>query len=553
MRLKFLPLPVLAFTAILFLASCSKKTNTQGRFIPAGAAIVVHVNAASVSAKLPWDEVKQNELFKTMYADSSLSSFAKAALDNPENTGIDSKKDLIFFMVKDSTGGYIAFEGAIKDAAKFKAYNAAALKDATSSEKNGVQYMADKRTTVSWDKDKFIVIADAPEMSQLNDMNRMMNKDTTLTMPLVPSRDGAATAAALYVLAEDKSMAKNEKFSKLVNNKGDIHFWMNIQALMEGNAGMAAMSMVNLGKLYENSFTAGTANFDNGQVNIDMESYAGKEMTELWKKYSGSKISSDMVKRLPAKDIAVFIAMNFKPEGIKEFVKLLGVEGLINMGAGMIGFNVDDFVKANKGDILLAFSDITKDSAGKTNANFLFAATVGDKASFDKLVTAGNKMGKDQLGTGAQEIFYNRNDPYFAIGNKKENVNQFVTKEGSSSFDFMDKIKGGPVGGYVNLQYILAAVRNEAGKDSLALVALDASAKIWKDIILSGGAFKDGSVTQHIEINMVDKTNNSLKQLNTYIGVMSKVALQKKKENKINEIRLPGNFSPMMDSAIRVQ
>lgn len=553
MQFKFFPTLLFAFTALLFITSCGKKTNTQGLYIPATAAVIVHVNSEAISSKLPWEEVKQNVLFKSLYADSSLSSYVKSAMDNPENTGIDSKKDLLFFMVKDSAGAYVAFEGTVKDAAKFKTYNTAALKDAMASQKNGVEYLSNKRTTVSWNKEKFIVIADAPEANQLNNIDKLMNKDSSLTAPPATSRDGLSTAASLYQLSENNSMAKNEKFSKLINNKGDVHIWLNTQALYEGNAGMAALSMVNISKLYEGSFTAGTINFENGQVIVDLDSYAGKEMTDLWKKYGGSKISNDMVKRLPAKDVAVLIALNFKPEGIKEFVKLLGVEGLINMGSGLIGFNLDDFVKANKGDILLSVSDITKDSSGKTDANILFAASVGDKASFDKLVNAGNKMGKQQLGISASKIFYNRNDPYFAIGNKKESIDQFVAKEGNSQFDFMNKIASGPMGGYVNLQYILNSMRDEAGKDSLGLVALDASLKFWKDIIMSGGNFKEGAVTQHIEINLLDKTNNSLKQLNTYIGIMANVIKEKKKETSITEIRLPGITYPGPDTSAMVQ
>jgi Domain of unknown function (DUF4836) len=541
-----------AAAAMLLMASCSKKSNTQGRYIPANAAVVVLVNSEAISAKLPWEEVKQNELFKSLYADSSITSLVKAALDNPENTGIDTKKDMLFFLMKDSTGGYVVFEGAIKDAAKFKTYNAAALKNAAASEKNGIQYLAEKGTTVSWDKDKFIVIADAPDMNQVNNFDPSVDRDS-LPMP-VPApvkvfRDGVSTAAALYALAENKSMAKDEKFSKLVGKKGDIHFWMNTQALYEGNEGMASMSMVNLRKLYEDSFTAGTVNFENGQVNVDILSYAGKEMANLWKKYGGTKLNSDFSNRFAAQNVAAFFAMNFKPEGIKEFVKLLGVDGFINMGTAFLGFNLDDFVKANKGDILLALSDITKDTAGKTSANFIFAATVNDKASFDKLVAAGSKMGKDQLGSDASKLFYNRNDPYFAIGNNKTAVDNFVSKTGNAQLAFLNKIASSPIAGYANLQYIFSSMKETATKDSLGMQALDLSSKLWKDVTLNGGDFEDGGVTQHIEINLQDKSTNSLKQLNTYFGSMGAILKQKKQEPNINDLRLPGNFPSGIDTS----
>ena len=557
MSSKFLPALLVSFAAIFFMSSCSKKSNTQGRYIPSNAAIVLHVNAGSLLEKLPWEEVKQNDLFIKLYADTSLSSFVKSAMDNPENTGIDTKKDLIFFMVKDSTGGYLAFEGTVKDAAKFKTYNTAALKNATASEKNGIQFLVSERTTVTWDKDKFIVIADAPEVSRINDLDKIMKDDSVkIALPKMAStRDGIATATLLYSLAEDNSMAENEKFSELVNTKGDMHFWVNSEAIYQGTPntpGMAALGMLNISKLYQGSYATGTVQFENGKIDVALKSYAGKEMTDLIKKYSGTKINSEMVKRLPAKDVAVFLAMNFKPEGIKEFAKLIGIDGLVNMGAAQFGFNLDDFVKANKGDIVFSISDIVKDTSGKTNAAVLFAASKGDKASFDKLVAAGKKFGGGKSGTGAPNFYFNQDDKYFSIGTKKEYIDQFVAKEGDSKFDFFDKISSGPIGGYVNLQYIMASLRDQASKDSLGLAALDASLKVWDNIIMNGGEFKNGGITQHFEINLVDKTTNSLKQLNKYARVMANIVRQKEKQESNVDTRLHGDTN-LVRSPLPVQ
>jgi hypothetical protein len=556
MRSKFVPVLLLSIAATFFLSSCSKKKNTIGRYVPANAAIVVHVNAESVTAKLPWEEIKQNDLFKAIYADTSLSSYTKAALDNPESTGIDIKKDLVYFMVKDSSGGYAAAIGTVKDAAKFKAYNAAALKNATSSEKDGVQYMVSDRTTVSWDKDKFIVLSDAPEMKQMNDLDKVIGKDTTRVIIPKSTRDGVSTASMLYALKEDNSLAEDEKFSELISTKGDIHFWANSEALNAGNFGAAAMGgigMANISKLYKGSFTTGTVQFENGKIDVDMKSYAGKEMTDLLKKYGGTKIDADMVKRLPAKDVALFLAMNFKPEGIKEFLKLIGMDGFANLGASQFGFSVDDFVKANKGDILLSVSDITKDTAGKMNAAILFAGSKGDQPSFDKLVVAGKKLGSDALPGGAPNFYFNQNDKYFSIGTKKEYIDQFAAKTTDNNFAFFDKISSGPIGGYVNMQYILTSVRSAASKDSLAVAAIDASLKIWDHVLISGGEFKGGGVTQHVEINLVDKTTNSLKQLNQYAAVIGNIARQKEKDKGSWDIRLRGDTTKASMDSLMVQ
>ena len=58
---------------------------------------------------------------------------------------------------------------------------------------------------------------------------------------------------------------------------------MNSESLNNGSPGHAALSMLNLSKLYEGSYTTGVVNFDNGQINMDFKSYSGKEMTEITK------------------------------------------------------------------------------------------------------------------------------------------------------------------------------------------------------------------------------------------------------------------------------
>ena len=341
--------------AVLLFSSCSK-TNKQGRYIPKNAAMVVLVNGESISSKLPWAEVKQNELFKQLYQDSSLDLFIKTALDNPDNTGIDTKKVFLFFVQKDSIGGYVAMEGTLKDAAKFKQFNSQMAKGSVETEKNGIHFLSSDKITSSWDKEKFVIVIDAPEINDINKFSKSF--DTAATSKQLVKRDGIAVCSQLFELKENNSLGKEAKFTDLVKTSGDIHFWMNIGEFNSGSAGMAALSMLNMSKLYEGSIATATANFENGKILLDMKSYGSKEMTQLWKKYAGSKVDEDMINRIPAKDVAVLVALNFKPEGIREFIKLAGMEGLVNMGSAFLGFNLDDFVKANKGDILFSLSDI---------------------------------------------------------------------------------------------------------------------------------------------------------------------------------------------------
>lgn len=521
---------MLIVAALVIFSSCSKKSNKEGRYIPKNASVAFLLNGESLSSKLPWEEIKQNEIFKELYADTSMQAYMKTALENPENTGIDTKKNLLFFVQKDSLGGYVAFEGTIKDAAKFKEFNSKAAKDAAETEKDGIHYISTKRITSSWDKEKFVVVIDAPEMDQSSKYRNFDDTSFTPT-PAVSKRNLTETAGAIYALSEDNSLAKDEKFTDLVGTKGDIHFWVNIASLTGGSREMAALSMMNVGKLYEGSVMTGVANFDNGKINVDIKSYSGKELSDLYKKYSGTKLDMDMIKRIPSKDVAGLFALSFKPEGLKELIKLTGMEGFINIAVTQLGFTFDDFIKANKGDILVSVSDIKKDSSGKPGMNAIFAASIGDKVAFEKLVAAGNKMAKQRFGDGSDAfVSYSMSDKFFALGTDKPSVNKFLSSANNSNPGFLDKISGASSVFYLNLPVLMTSMSSELSRDSLDNLAFQASIKTWESVIVTGEGFKDGATNMHAEINLVDKNTNSLKQLNKYIETMGQIQQEKKKK-----------------------
>ena len=535
MQTRFKLTLIVSVTAILFLSSCGSKTNKEGRYIPANAAFVLHMNGQSLNAKLPWEEIKQSELFIQAYADSSVPVILKTVMDNPENTGIDVKNDILVFVIKDSSGGYVAVEGTVKDAAKFKQFNKNVNKTlATESEKDGIHFISSNSMTASWKEQKFVMVMDA---TGLNSMYKMkgMYADSTIVSPAM-KKDLNAIATQIFALKENSSLGKEEKFTDLMKTTGDVHFWMNIEALGLGSSdmpGMAALSMVNFKKIYEGSRISGTVNFDNGKINADLTSYSGKEMTALINKYSGDKINSDMVKRIPSKNLAALLALNFKPEGIREYLKLLGVDGFANMGTAFLGFNLDDFIKANKGDILLAVTDLMQDSTGRPDFSALFSASIDDKVSFDKLIQAGKKLGKDKFnGETGPSIFYNMNENYFAIGNKKQDIDKYTATANNSNSELFDKLSGSSSGAYINFRYILKSMSIDAKRDSLENIMYDASVKMWDDLIFKGTGMKNGGNSMHLEINLLDKNTNSLKQLNKYLSILGALQMQQRDRNK---------------------
>lgn len=542
-------IPLLAAIAVLILASCSKK-NKEGRYIPKDAAVAVHVNGASLSSKLPWEEVKQNVLFQEMYKDSSTATFIKQALENPDNSGIDTKNSLVFFAQKDSLGGLIAFTGTIKDAEKFKLFTLDITKGGVESEQDGVNYISKAPVCVGWNKEKFLYIVNTPELN----MQAYVRRYTDTIGEAPRARDLGATCKTLFNLSAGNSLGEDEKFTHLVKKTGDIHFWMNSEELNKDNAAMPALAMLNMSKLYKGNITTAAINFENGKILMDVKTYASKEITELYKKYGGKNIDEDMIKRLPSKDVAAVFAMSFKPEGIKEFLKVLGLDAIANLGlTTTAGFSLDDFIKANKGDILIAITDLKKkpvvidsvvmdSSKSILQPDVIFTSSIADKESFNLLIKAGEKLGKNIPDNFP--VTYKTDGKHFAIGNSKESIDKYFSGT-TNNFDFLNKINGQPFGGYINFQFILKAIESDMTKDSTAKVIYDASLKMWDNVYLKGGNYDDGGITQTIEVNLIDKNTNSLKQLNQYLGLLVQIREKKKREQSLVEIEEVTAYPPL--------
>ena len=535
---------LLALAIVLLLASCNK-TNKQGKLVPSDAAFVLHINGQSLNEKLPWDEIKKNELFKKINADTTIPAFAKNVLDNPDNSGVDIRSDLILFAQKDSAGGIVAFEGTLKDAVKFRLFNLDASKGGSESEKDGIHFISKAPGCVGWNKEKFVYLFDAPQMNKHTATS--YTDDTTVP---VKNRDILAACKAIFDLKENNSLGNDEKFTSLMNKNGDAHLWVNTEQIYKGMAGDGELSMLKMDKLYEGNIMTATANFESGKINVDYTTYVGKDLKAIFKKYSGGNIDDDMLKRIPSKNVAVAMALHFKPEGIKELINLTGMEGIVNIGLVFMGFSLDDFIKANKGDISFALTDIRskKDSTvykgmdGKDKVynnmsyepDFMFAAAIGDKDAFNLLIKAGKRLSKDKMDNGDSTITYTTSDKYFAIGNSKDNITKYLAGNSNNSPDFISHLSGNPFGGYINLQYIMKAMEMQITKDSNEKIIYAASLKMWDNIYIKGGQYDDGGINYSFEINMLDKNTNSLKQLNQYLGLVGNIMEEQKKEEAHN-------------------
>jgi hypothetical protein len=542
----------LLFLVFLFTAASCKQTDKIGKLVPADAGVVIHVNGNRLSDKLSWQEIRNTDWFKDMYTQGK-DSVAKKLMDDPESSGIDTKADLIFFTKQQGNGGYFAFTGTIKDAKAFEAFNKNISKE-NSTKADGYSSIAfGKDGVVTWNDDRFIYITNAPATNPAR-MNVGYDQDEPAYQSSFTPDSLRLFAKQLFVLDGDNSLGRDDKFTDMIKEDGDMHFYINYGE-MYSNMAMGMMSMMKMNLLFEGNIAAATINFDDGRITMKSKQYYGKELSDLLEKYDSKKIDKAILNRIPSKDVVAVFAMNYPPQGIKEFTKLIGVDGMVNGFLGEVNYSIEEFQKANKGDLLIVVSDFSvsklesenvvpgeppvRSSRNMPDVKVLFATSVNDRAAFDKLISTFKKE-KDKMGEipSIPSITYSLNNDWFAASNSQDYVNQFLAG-GDNNHPFTEKLSGHSYGGYMDIQKLLKGMKAWSNDTTTKSPGFDASIAMWQDAWFTAGEYKNGSISAEGVINLVDKKTNSLKQLNQYINTISKSFRETKRSWEPQEETIP--------------
>ncbi|MBZ4188803.1 DUF4836 family protein [Niabella beijingensis] len=530
---------ILSSCLVLFFAACNKGGKT-GLLVPKDAGLVVHIDLASLSSKLTWAEIKQTAWFTEALAQTK-DSLGRQLLNDPEASGIDPKGGLVFFMRRNGNNGYVAFEGRLKDAALFSKMIETGSKGTVKIEKDGelnVARSSDNESAVLCFNDKlFVAVIDASGLE-----HKIPGGQHSFENVQKYSPDSLKFFAKnTFQLKGDQLLDADKRFESLITDKADMHYWVNSGNLYGGSLpGM--LSMMKFSTLLEGNISTGKANFDNGKITLDALNYYGKELTDLLKKHSGKAIDNETISHLPNQDVLAAFALNYPPDGVRDFLKMLGVDGIANAAMGQLGISAEDFIKANKGSLAFALNDVQVSSTPSavtlgngeqipyekehTKLDFVFGSAVGDKASFQKLIDAFNSKMKNQLpgGDSLDNSVKNKlGDQWFALGSTDAATDAFLA--GNQKPAYAQSFAGHTFGGYVNLQkaFTTALANN---RDSAYKKNLELSAAFWKTATAYSD-IRDGQAYSKVEVTLADGSANALKQLNRYVDQMYQ-ALPKK-------------------------
>lgn len=523
------PLALVALIMAILLVSCSQGGKT-GLLVPKDASVVVHINLKSLSQKITWDELKSSKWFHTA-AGGENDSLAAQLLNEPSSSGIDLNNDLVFFTARHNGKDYGSLQGKLADVAAFeKTLVAADGGTRQVSSKDDLKYYATEDALVTWNNDRFVFVQN---QDALGDFAMGVERKTWK----MPADTLFLLTRHLLSLKGDKLLDSDKRFASLIKEEGDLHIWYNAGVMVGNNFGLYAQ-MMKIGTLVDGSVGAATLHFDNGRIVLKGTQYYGDEMTRLIKKNMPSVVSQENINRLPSSNVLLAGVLNYPPKGLHELFKITGTEGFINGYVSESGYSLEEFIKANKGDIVFAITDvgIALDSVeyeglngkkeyfvnNKPDLSFVAGVSVNDKEAFGKMVSIIQQQ-TQKVDRAKPDVEYTLGDDWFIVGSDRSNIDAF--KNGNTKPAYSDKISGHHSAFFIDFQTIMSKVRQlkDESKEPLSESdgwLLENSAKIWKDLTMYGDV-KEGKVISVVELNMMDKETNSLKQLNAYLNALA--------------------------------
>lgn len=588
-----------AVTTAVVLSSCSK-TPDESRFIPKTAGVVIELNAKQLTNKLVTNGITMDKLFDATQNKDTSNEVMKAWKD-AENSGIDLQShffaSFVFQGQPSEHKSYLSLTASLKDADKFEAFLKKTVPDFSLKNQKDFKYIWESKehALIGWTKSAVIYISaidpdswrkldptgvgggrryyDSDDQQQDVDSATSAGPASTVSPVALRAVDDdaeiktwAAEVDHLFHLKSDETAGSIDAFGKLMKENADAGVFVNPTAI--ANSAQLSMIPANVKKLLEGTYATGTVNFENGKILFGSNTYYGKEIADIYKKYGKKEIDLDMLKKYPSDNITGFLCYAFDFRMIGEIIRATGMDGLVNaMVTGKSGLTMDDILNAFEGQITYVASDfaITKkeskyfpgEFSEEPAAKWIYSLKVGNKDAFNKLMTSpmlkevftkqGNEYVLANPVAAASMPAMSINDKYVTLGSDSALLQQYLAGKGSIKLPegIEGKVKGGMVGGYANLEKIIS-ILPEDKLDSAEKPIVAKAKNLLKDVVVTSK--NDGTSLQHAEavLTFKNKDQNSLVQLINLGTEAAKVMKAKKDREKAYEDSL---FAAPVDTA----
>ncbi|HET9823676.1 MAG TPA: hypothetical protein VFP87_00005, partial [Chitinophagaceae bacterium] len=424
--------------------------------------------------------------------------------------------------------------GAIKDATQFAVMlKKSSLQSQTVNIRNG-KLIIDKKTAIAWNKEIFVIAENA-------------SKELSPTPPAnARSVDEAAKEKQFAercktLLNKQKNSLKDERFTSLLREQGDVYLWIdNVQAQSQkkGKAPQI-VAMFNNNLMGSSDHTAGVISFENGKIAMDTRRYVSASLDSFYRKYPPGNLNVEMASRLPVGHPIVIFSFRFSPAMVSEIIAKAGGQKYVDSLAQK-GIRIDDIASAIKGDGTLALmkvdevSEVDSVTRGMNGIQLFFAGGINDKTKFaelsDRLQASKNDSSTNQQARKMKPVMLSK-DSIFVVSLSRVAAEKFLAAPGGNE-DIRKLIS--PYASYpsaclMDLKTIFGFVMQGVSKNRSEEDVRHTSEALamFDKLITYGGQYVNGSVTSKFELTLSNKDDNSLKQFINLVELLKTMGNKK--------------------------
>ncbi|GAC1399874.1 MAG: hypothetical protein NVSMB63_19650 [Sediminibacterium sp.] len=544
MKLILRSMAILLFLATVF-SSCKNNAPKEAKYIPKTASVVLVLDPHSLQDKLQKGGISMDTLLKKVFHNDSLDTKDREKINELRtNAGINWNSRLYFFVSQkgnpaDTRENVVNLMGSLSDAGKFEAFlqKQDELKNKEVKKESSYSYMVTgDGTMVAWNDQLVIATMYTHTEKPVFDTATMQFRK-----PPVVNREAAMKKEVdtYFTQKEDASLASVDVFTGMFKAKADGY------AFTGSNSSLAALSMMplqlpKLEDLLKDNYAATTLSFEDGRILAQSTTYTNKLLSGLLKEYAGPTVNLSLIEHYPSDRINGIMMASFNPEIFGGLLRQLEVEGLANGFLQKAGFTSQDLYRSLKGDIAVVVSDLgmlqpepqlKKDESSmirkKPAGKLIFNATVGDKASFMKLMDKAAEQGyvvkqgntyKGGALLSVLGLYLAADEKNLVLASDSLTYTQYMANTGKAviSSDALNRFKGKSTVCYVDIASTLNGLMQEAHNSNYSH-SVQTAKETFKDVIATSDNFDGTSIKAQIEVRMQNEKQNSLVTLTSLL------------------------------------
>lgn len=521
--------------AVALFAACSRIPENT-RYIPADAVAIVGINISSLGKKIAWNLITGSKLFKEikkrMPADN-----AGAALGGIENAGFDVSNTFFVYTKPDTrfeNGIYTVGLLPLDDAGQWEQYMTRVFTGVVTTQRNGrKEARLGTGMYVAWTPELLIVV-NAVLLTEDEEGNITANESADM-LPLQAEVDRA------FMVPTANPINALDRFNKFAKKGYDLAFWINYGKLVNNYSDLMQLSIngVSLatGDWKDAILTAGF-NFTKGKIAGDVRYYLPAMVAEVTKEFGEVVADKEMLDRLPKSELDLLMSMHISPKGVKALLEKAGLFGLTNVGLTTQGLDVDYVLDAFSGDMAILISDFSlgaemvsdpfmgqmvthkKQKAAMSVTCVVKAANV---ANFNRLLemTTADQMIKTSNGyilplSTRDSVHLVQQGKFAVISNNRNYAYGFYDgrfKNEQLPDLVSEKVYDRPFAFFLNIRKLFRNVDPAVSTSPRDSAMIAESKKLLDNVVLQGGKFVDDAYKFSMEVNFINKDENSILEL----------------------------------------